>query len=94
MLTASALYFLVVLPINKISEELNPHHDLSKAKRACPDCLTQIPALARRCSACTAIVEPIMDEDSVKLIDRTPGEIALSASASFAIKTPETAKAE
>ena len=42
----------------------------------------------------TAIVEPIMDEDSVRLIDRTPGEIALSASASFAIKIPETAKAE
>ena len=94
VLTAGALYFLIVLPINKISVELNPHHDLSKAKRTCPDCLTQIPALARRCSACTAMVEPIMDEDSVKLIERTPGEIALSASASLSIKTPETVKAE
>jgi len=94
VLTAGALYFLIVLPINKISEELNPHHDLSKAKRACPDCLTQIPALARRCSACTALVEPIMDEDSVNLIERAPGEIALSASASLSIKTAEAAKAE
>ncbi len=78
LLTASALYFLVVLPVNKISEELNPHHDLSKAKRACPECLSQIPAMARRCSACTAAVEPIMDEDSDKLIEETPGEIALN----------------
>jgi large conductance mechanosensitive channel len=77
-LTASAIYFMVVLPVNKISEELNPHHDLAKAKRACPECLTQIPALARRCSACTAVVEPIMDEDSDKLIEAVPGEIALA----------------
>lgn len=77
-LTAAAIYFLVVLPVNKISEELNPHHDLTKAKRACPECLTQIPAMARRCSACTAHVEPILDEDSAKLIESTPGEIELS----------------
>ena len=94
VLTAGALYFLIVLPINKISEELNPHHDLSKAKRACPECLSQIPALARRCSSCTAVVEPIDDEDSPKLIERAPGEIVLSSSASLSIKSAETAKAE
>jgi large conductance mechanosensitive channel len=76
-LTAAAIYFLVVMPVNKISEELNPHHDLSKAKRACPECLTQIPAQARRCSACTAHVEPILDDDSANLIDGVPGEIKL-----------------
>ncbi len=94
-LTASAIYFLVVLPVNKISEELNPHHDLSKAKRTCPECLTQIPAMARRCSACTAIVEPILDEDSDKLIEATPGEIELTASAGLSFKTgAAAAKAE
>lgn len=85
-LTAAAIYFLVVLPVNKISEELNPHHDLAKAKRACPECLTQIPAMARRCSACTAHVEPILDEDSNRLIEATPGEIELGATAGFSIK--------
>ncbi|MGH3417169.1 MAG: large conductance mechanosensitive channel protein MscL [Actinocrinis sp.] len=78
-LTAGAIYFLVVLPVNKVSEELNPHHDLSRAKRACPECLTQIPAMARRCSACTAHIEPIIDEDSDNLIEETPGEISLTA---------------
>jgi large conductance mechanosensitive channel len=90
-LTAAALYFLVVLPVNKISEELNPHHDLSRAKRPCPECLTPIPAMARRCSACTARVEPILDEDSDKLIDQTPGEIALTATAGFALKSESAA---
>ena len=64
LLTAAALYFLIVLPVNKITEELNPHHDLSHAKRACPECLQQIPARARRCSFCTSTVSPILDEDS------------------------------
>lgn len=94
LLTAGALYFLIVLPINKISEELNPHHDLSKAKRACPECLTQVPALARRCSACTAVIEQVVDEDSLTLVEKLPGEIALGASGAFAIKPSEPTKAE
>jgi large conductance mechanosensitive channel len=93
-LTASVIYFLVVLPVNKISEELNPHHDLSRAKRACPECLTQIPAMARRCSACTALVEPILDEDSDRLIEAAPGEIELAASAGLSIRGMGMAKAE
>ena len=85
-LTASAIYFLVVLPVNKISEELNPHHDLTRSKRACPQCLSQIPAMARRCSACTAMVEPIIDVDSPKLIEEAPGEISLTAVAPISLK--------
>ena len=93
LLTASAIYFLVVLPVNKISEELNPHHDLSKSKRTCPECLSQIPAMARRCSACTAVVEPIIDEDSPNLIESAPGEIPLTATVPITIKA-EPAKVE
>ena len=93
VLTAAAIYFLVVLPVNKLSEELNPHHDLSKSKRPCPECLSQIPAMARRCSACTAVVEPIIDEDSPSLIESVPGEISLTVTAPISLKA-ETAKAE
>ncbi|ACU74504.1 large conductance mechanosensitive channel protein [Catenulispora acidiphila DSM 44928] len=77
LLTAATLYFLIVLPVNKLTEELNPHHDLSHAKRSCPECLQQIPARARRCSYCTSTVAPILDEDSPDLTDELPGEIAL-----------------
>jgi large conductance mechanosensitive channel len=87
-LTAAAIYFLIVLPINKITEELNPHHDLGKAKRSCPECLSQIPAKAKRCSNCTAVVEPILDEDSNLLIEPIPGEIPLSSTLpAISIKT-------
>lgn len=77
VLTAATLYFFIVLPVNKITEELNPHHDLSHAKRACPECLQQIPAKASRCSFCTSKVAVILDEDSDLLTDDAPGEIPL-----------------
>ncbi len=77
VLIAAAIYFLVVLPVNKIAEAMNPYHDLAKAKRACPECLSQIPAQATRCSFCTVAVVPITDEESDQLIESVPGEIAL-----------------
>lgn len=83
VLTAAVIYFLVVMPINKLVVELNPHHDLSRAKRSCPDCLQQIPAEARRCSYCTTHVTPITDEDSDKLIEERDGEISVSAPIAF-----------
>jgi len=87
VLIAAAIYFLVVLPVNKIAEAMNPYHDLSKAKRACPECLSTIPAQASRCSYCTAVVIAITDEDSDQLIEAVPGEIALgSTSPSITLK--------
>lgn len=77
VLIAAAMYFLVVLPINKIAEVMNPYHDLAKAKRACPACLSQIPAEASRCSYCCKDVAPITDEDSDQLIEEVPGAISL-----------------
>ena len=76
---AAAIYFLIVLPVNKIAEAMNPYHDLSKAKRACPECLSTIPAQATRCSFCTALVVPVTDEESDQLIEPVPGEIALGS---------------
>lgn len=77
VLIAAAIYFLVVLPINKIAEAMNPYHDLAKAKRACPACLSQIPAEASRCSFCCVDVDPITDENSDQLIEEVPGAISL-----------------
>jgi large conductance mechanosensitive channel len=87
VLIAAAIYFMVVLPVNKIAEAMNPYHDLAKAKRACPECLSTIPAQASRCSYCTAVVLAITDEDSDQLIEAVPGEIALgSTSPSITLK--------
>ena len=81
VLIAAAMYFLVVTPINKIAEAMNPFHDLAKSKRACPECLSQIPAQATRCSYCTVAVVPITDDTSDQLIEAIPGEIALDGEA-------------
>ena len=88
LLTAATLYFLVVLPVNKLTEQLNPHHDLSHAKRPCPECLQQIPAQARRCSFCTSHVDPITNSHSGGLTHRTPGEIPLTGAVPV-MKAPE-----
>jgi large conductance mechanosensitive channel len=54
---AAAIYFFVVLPLNKLAERRargipEPESDL----RPCPECLTEIPKAAIRCAACTAQV--------------------------------------
>jgi large conductance mechanosensitive channel len=77
VLIAAAIYFLIVLPVNKIAEAMNPYHDLAKAKRSCPECLSAIPAQATRCSFCTSHVAPITDDESNELIETLPGEIKL-----------------
>jgi large conductance mechanosensitive channel len=81
VLIAAAIYFLIVLPVNKVAEAMNPFHDLSRAKRPCPECLSQIPAKASRCSFCAIAVTPITDESSPDLIEAVPGEILLDGAA-------------
>lgn len=54
LLIAASVYFLVVLPINTMMAKLNA---LAKppappAMRPCPECLSEIPAAAIRCSHC------------------------------------------
>ena len=57
VLIAAAIYFLVVAPVNAINErrrrgELPP----SPTSKKCPECLTEVPIAARRCSACTSLL--------------------------------------
>ncbi len=60
-LTAVALYFLVVLPVNRLHERFTPHHDVQAPKRDCPECLSAIPAQAGRCAFCTAELVRTLD---------------------------------
>ncbi|GAA1954162.1 large conductance mechanosensitive channel protein MscL [Kitasatospora viridis] len=58
LMTAAVLYFCVVLPVTKASARYLPKKPKA-AKRPCPECLTEIPEAATRCSACTAVVQPV-----------------------------------
>ncbi len=48
---AAAIYFFVVLPMNKLEERRRRGQDPDT--RQCPECLSDIPAEARRCAFCT-----------------------------------------
>jgi len=56
---ASVVFFFVVQPLNKLMSHLKPSDDIEKpAERACPECLSAIPAKATRCKFCTAKSAP------------------------------------
>ncbi|HET9052031.1 MAG TPA: large conductance mechanosensitive channel protein MscL [Candidatus Dormibacteraeota bacterium] len=57
VIVAAAVYFLVVLPINKVMT-LRAKPAEGVTTRDCPECLSSIPVAARRCSFCTSAVTP------------------------------------
>jgi large conductance mechanosensitive channel len=57
LLTAAAIYFFVVLPMNTVMArvkrgEVPPDPTTKK----CPECLSEIPIAARKCAHCTSVV--------------------------------------
>jgi large conductance mechanosensitive channel len=52
LLIATAVYFLFVLPINKLMARFFPAKVEPPKTKACPECLSDIPIEARRCSHC------------------------------------------
>jgi large conductance mechanosensitive channel len=55
---ATAVFFFVVKPMSVIAARGAPEPE-APAVRECPECLSVIPARARRCSHCTAEVTPL-----------------------------------
>jgi large conductance mechanosensitive channel len=56
---AAAVFFFVVKPMNALTAHTAKPAEDEVAMRDCPECLSTIPAAARRCSACTAQVQPV-----------------------------------
>lgn len=54
LLIGAAVYFFVVLPMGAILRRLNL---ATPPKKHCPECLSEIPAGAKRCAFCT---EPVV----------------------------------
>jgi|SRR5579862_4748862 len=52
LLVAAAVYFFVVLPLNKLLERFKPAAAEPPAMRPCPECLSDIPVAATRCAHC------------------------------------------
>jgi len=58
ILVAAAIYFFVVAPMNAMTARFKKPEAAPPAPklRECPECLSDIPAGARRCKFCTAVV--------------------------------------
>jgi large conductance mechanosensitive channel len=54
---AAVVFFAIVKPAGLMIARLAPAGD-EPAVRSCPECLSTIPAAARRCASCTAAVTP------------------------------------
>jgi large conductance mechanosensitive channel len=57
VLIAAVVYFLVVLPVNKLMDRYRPEPKPAPTKD-CPECLSSIPEEARRCRECGAQLAP------------------------------------
>lgn len=56
VIIAAAVFFLVVVPVNKLMERMKTERPADATTRDCPQCLSAIPAAARRCAFCTSEV--------------------------------------
>jgi large conductance mechanosensitive channel len=53
LIIAAVVYFLVVLPINKLMERYKPTPEEPTPTRDCPQCLSSVPSAASVCAFCT-----------------------------------------
>lgn len=57
LLTAAVVFFLVVQPINRVSElSRRSKKTPDPTTQKCPECLSEIPMQARRCMYCTTVL--------------------------------------
>ena len=56
---AAVVYYLVVLPVQKLMERYQPTPAAPESVRECTYCLSKIPKAATRCAYCTSEVKPV-----------------------------------
>ncbi len=56
LLISVAVYFFVVLPMTKVLAHLKHNEMAAPTTKACPECLSEIPLLARKCKFCASTV--------------------------------------
>lgn len=57
LVVAAVVFFLVVQPINHLTERFGGGKDTEVPTRKCPQCLSKIPKEATRCMFCTSTVK-------------------------------------
>ena len=52
IIIAAAIYFMVVMPVQRLLKRFNPSKAEPPKTRPCPQCLSDIPVAATRCAHC------------------------------------------
>jgi large conductance mechanosensitive channel len=55
---AMAVFFFVVVPVNRLMARRKTEPPVDEAVRDCPECLSEVPRAAKRCAFCTAEIGP------------------------------------
>ncbi|HEX2415458.1 MAG TPA: large conductance mechanosensitive channel protein MscL [Thermoleophilaceae bacterium] len=58
VIIAAVVFFFVIKPVNALMSRRKTEAPLDEQTRKCPECRSEIPALASRCAFCTAEVGP------------------------------------
>jgi large conductance mechanosensitive channel len=58
VIIAAVLFFFVVRPVNHLMARRKTEPDVEATTRDCPECMSSIPRMAKRCAFCTAEVVP------------------------------------
>jgi len=56
LIIAATVYFMVVLPVNTLMAKFRPKVVEVPSTKPCPECLSDIPLAAKRCSHCAQLV--------------------------------------
>jgi large conductance mechanosensitive channel len=59
VIVAAVIFFLVVIPINRLIARSRKQPPADPTTRKCPECLSEIPIEARRCAHCTSQVPAV-----------------------------------
>lgn len=54
LLTAAVVFFFVVRPLNRLMDRYKTEPEVETPTKDCSQCLSSIPAAARRCAFCTS----------------------------------------
>src|SRR5271154_6180556 len=57
LITAITIYFVIVLPINKLNARRQKGPPPEATTKVCPECLSSVPAKATRCAYCTVVLK-------------------------------------
>jgi large conductance mechanosensitive channel len=56
LLVATAVYFFVIMPMDKLMTRIKKKEHSSPTTKKCPECLSEIPLEAKRCAHCGQII--------------------------------------